>query len=37
MTFPWEKEPEEEIEKETLTKDELRERMERAKTRYGLK
>ena len=37
MTFPWEKEPEEEAEKETLTKDELRERMDRAKARYVLK
>ena len=36
MVFPWEKETEE-IKKETLTKDELRERMELAKVRYGLR
>jgi hypothetical protein len=35
MTFPWEKEAERE--KETLTAEELRERMERAKARYGLR
>lgn len=38
MTFPWEKERESEVEKEeTLTAEELRERMERAKARYGLR
>ncbi len=37
MTFPWEKESEAEREKETLTAEELRERMERAKVRYGLR
>ena len=35
MTFPWEKEAERE--KETLTAEELRERVERAKARYGLR
>ncbi len=37
LTFPWEKEPEGEKEKETLTKAEIRERYERAKKRWGLR
>ena len=37
MTFPWEKNTGTVHEKETLTAEELRERMERAKARYGLR
>lgn len=38
MTFAWEKSAgEAEAEKETLTAEELRERVERAKARYGLR
>lgn len=37
MTFPWEKETESKKEEETLTAEELRERCEKAKARWGLK